>query len=187
MSPGFRCRLSSSTRAGWCVAAAVGEADRAVGELPQAIARGILQLRAASIGIEGMENGLIPGFDVNLVASAVGCDALSGILEQAYLRGKLIDGDRARTSALEFAALGTSPWARSAPASATSWTPAHPYPDPAGPRRAWAGAQPPVGVPAPIAIAKMCSAVIPLPTPALTVGSVTDATVLPACSGTDAK
>ena len=46
---------------------------------------------------------------------------------------------------------------------------------------------PPVGVPDPIAIAKMCSAVIPFPTPALTVGSVTDATVLPACSGTDAK
>jgi hypothetical protein len=56
-----------------------------------------------------------------------------------------------------------------------------------GPRRTWAGAQPPTGVPDPIAIAKMCRAVIPLPTPALTVGSVTDATVLPACSGTDAK
>jgi hypothetical protein len=48
--------------------------------------------------------------------------------------------------------------------------------------------QPPiVGVPDPIAIAKTCSAVIPLPAPALTVGSVTEATVLPACSGTDAK
>jgi hypothetical protein len=47
--------------------------------------------------------------------------------------------------------------------------------------------QPLVGVPDPIAIAKMCSAVIPFPMPALTVGSVTDATVLPACSGTDAK
>ena len=46
---------------------------------------------------------------------------------------------------------------------------------------------PMVGVPDPVAIAKTCSAVIPLPTPALTVGSVTEATVLPACSGTDAK
>jgi hypothetical protein len=44
-----------------------------------------------------------------------------------------------------------------------------------------------VGVPEPIAIEKTCSAVVPLPAPALTVGSVTDATVLPACSGTDAK
>jgi hypothetical protein len=44
-----------------------------------------------------------------------------------------------------------------------------------------AGCQlPMVGVPDPIAIAKTCSAVIPLPTPALTVGSVTEATVLPA-------
>jgi hypothetical protein len=49
------------------------------------------------------------------------------------------------------------------------------------------GQLPIVGVPDPIAIAKTCSAVIPLPTPALTVGSVTEATVLPACSGTDAK
>ena len=48
-------------------------------------------------------------------------------------------------------------------------------------------AYPPVGVPDPIAIEKMCIAVMPLPTVALTVGSVTDATVLPACSGTDAK
>jgi len=46
---------------------------------------------------------------------------------------------------------------------------------------------PPVGVPDPIAIEKMCIAVIPLPTVALTVGSVTDATFLPACSGTEAK
>jgi hypothetical protein len=45
----------------------------------------------------------------------------------------------------------------------------------------------PVGVPFPVAIAKMCMAVTPFPTPLLTVGSVTDATVLPACSGTDAK
>ena len=49
------------------------------------------------------------------------------------------------------------------------------------------GQLPIVGVPDPIAIANTCSAVIPLPTPALTVGSVTEATVLPACSGTDAK
>jgi hypothetical protein len=49
------------------------------------------------------------------------------------------------------------------------------------------GQLPIVGVPDPIAIAKTCSAVIPLPTPALTVGRVTEATVLPACSGTDAK
>jgi hypothetical protein len=49
------------------------------------------------------------------------------------------------------------------------------------------GQLPIVGVPDPIAIAKTCSAVIPLPAPALTVGSVTEATVLPACSGTDAK
>jgi hypothetical protein len=54
-------------------------------------------------------------------------------------------------------------------------------------RGARAGAHPLVGVPDPIAIAKTCSAVIPLPTPALTVGSVTDATVFPACNGTDAK
>ena len=48
--------------------------------------------------------------------------------------------------------------------------------------------QPPiVGVPDPIAIEKTCSAVMPLPALALTVGSVTDATVLPASSGTDAK
>jgi hypothetical protein len=33
----------------------------------------------------------------------------------------------------------------------------------------------------------MCIALMPLPAVALTVGSVTDATVLPACSGTDAK
>jgi hypothetical protein len=46
---------------------------------------------------------------------------------------------------------------------------------------------PMVGGPDPIAIAKTCSAVIPLPAPALTVGSVTEATVLPAASGTDAK
>ena len=46
---------------------------------------------------------------------------------------------------------------------------------------------PMVGVPDPTAIAKTCNAVIPLPAPALTVGSVTEATVLPACSGTDAK
>ena len=46
---------------------------------------------------------------------------------------------------------------------------------------------PMVGVPDPVAIAKTCNAVIPLPAPALTVGSVTEATVLPACSGTDAK
>jgi len=46
---------------------------------------------------------------------------------------------------------------------------------------------PMVGVPDPIAIEKTCSAVIPLPAPALTVGSVTEATVLPAASGTDAK
>ena len=46
---------------------------------------------------------------------------------------------------------------------------------------------PPVGVPDPIAIAKMCIAVMPLPTVALTVGNVTDATVLPACSGTEEK
>ncbi len=44
-----------------------------------------------------------------------------------------------------------------------------------------------MGVPEPMAIAKMCIAVMPFPTPALTVGSVTDATFLPACSGTDAK
>jgi hypothetical protein len=44
-----------------------------------------------------------------------------------------------------------------------------------------------VGVPEPIAAAKICNAVIPFPALALTVGSVTDATVLPACSGTDAK
>jgi hypothetical protein len=36
---------------------------------------------------------------------------------------------------------------------------------------------PPVGVPDPIAIAKMCIALTPLPTVALTVGSLTDATV----------
>ena len=48
-------------------------------------------------------------------------------------------------------------------------------------------AYPPVGVPDPIAIAKMCIALTPLPAVALTVGSVTDATVLPACSGTEAK
>jgi hypothetical protein len=53
--------------------------------------------------------------------------------------------------------------------------------------RAAARDHPPTGAPDPIAMAKMCSAVIPLPTPALTVGSVTEATVLPACSGTDAK
>ncbi len=46
---------------------------------------------------------------------------------------------------------------------------------------------PMVGVPDPTAIANTCNAVIPLPAPALTVGSVTEATVLPACSGTDAK
>jgi hypothetical protein len=49
------------------------------------------------------------------------------------------------------------------------------------------GQLPMVGVPDPIAIAKTCSAVMPSPTPALTVGSVTEATVLPAASGTDAK
>jgi hypothetical protein len=53
--------------------------------------------------------------------------------------------------------------------------------------RVTAQRQPIVGVPDPIAIAKMCSAVIPFPASALTVGSVTDATVLPACSGTEAK
>jgi hypothetical protein len=47
--------------------------------------------------------------------------------------------------------------------------------------------QPLVGVPDPTATANTCSAVIPLPALALTVGSVTDATVLPAASGTDAK
>lgn len=46
---------------------------------------------------------------------------------------------------------------------------------------------PAVGVPDPIAIANTCIAVTPLPALALTVGSVTDATVLPACSGTDEK
>jgi hypothetical protein len=44
-----------------------------------------------------------------------------------------------------------------------------------------------VGVPEPVAIAKMCMAVTPLPAPLLTVGSVTDATVLPLSSGTEAK
>jgi hypothetical protein len=49
-------------------------------------------------------------------------------------------------------------------------------------------AEPPlVGVPEPIAIAKMCIALTLFPTPVLTVGSVTDATVLPGSSGTDAK
>jgi hypothetical protein len=44
---------------------------------------------------------------------------------------------------------------------------------------------PVVGVPVPIAIAKMCMAVVP-PAPA-TVGSVTDVTRLPGFSGTEAK
>jgi hypothetical protein len=34
---------------------------------------------------------------------------------------------------------------------------------------------------------KMCIAVVPRTTPLLTAGSVTDRTVLPACSGTDAE
>lgn len=50
-----------------------------------------------------------------------------------------------------------------------------------------AGTYPPVGVPDPIAIEKMCIAVMPFPTEALTVGSVTDAIVLPAARGTEAK
>ena len=42
-----------------------------------------------------------------------------------------------------------------------------------------------VGVPVPVAIAKMCIAVVP---PALLrTGSVTDDTCLPCCSGTEAK
>jgi hypothetical protein len=49
-------------------------------------------------------------------------------------------------------------------------------------------AEPPlVGVSEPIAIAKMCIAFTPFPTPVLTVGSVTDATLFPGSSGTDAK
>ena len=44
-----------------------------------------------------------------------------------------------------------------------------------------------MGEPEPIAIAKMCMALMPFPTPLLTVGSVTDATVLPGSSGTEAK
>ena len=58
-----------------------------------------------------------------------------------------------------------------------------------GPNRRVAGlAEPPlVGVPEPIAIAKMCIALTSFPTPVLTVGSVTDETVLPGSSGTDAK
>ena len=49
-------------------------------------------------------------------------------------------------------------------------------------------AEPPlVGVPEPMAIAKMCIALTPFPVPVLTVGSVTDATVLPGSSGTEAK
>ena len=59
---------------------------------------------------------------------------------------------------------------------------------PAAGTRALSRCQPPVvGVPDPIAIAKTCSALISSPALALTVGSVTDATVLPASSGTDAK
>ena len=58
----------------------------------------------------------------------------------------------------------------------------------AGAVRSMARYQPPiVGVPVPTATANTCSAVIPLPALALTVGSVTEATVLPAASGTDAK
>jgi hypothetical protein len=49
------------------------------------------------------------------------------------------------------------------------------------------GYQPLVGVPEPTAMAKMCMALIPFPTPLLTVGSVTEATVFPASSGTEAK
>lgn len=49
-------------------------------------------------------------------------------------------------------------------------------------------AEPPlVGVLEPIAIAKMCIALTPFATPVLTVGSVTDTTVLAGSSGTEAK
>lgn len=62
---------------------------------------------------------------------------------------------------------------------------------PAVPLRAlWlarADAPPLVGLPFPAAIEKMCIAFTPLPAPLLTVGSVTEATVLPGSSGTDAK
>jgi hypothetical protein len=44
-----------------------------------------------------------------------------------------------------------------------------------------------VGVPDPTAIAKMCIALTPFPIPLLIVGSVTDFTVLPDSSGTDAQ
>lgn len=44
-----------------------------------------------------------------------------------------------------------------------------------------------VGVPFPAAIEKMCIALMPFPTPLPTVGSVTDLTVLPGSSGTEAK
>lgn len=47
--------------------------------------------------------------------------------------------------------------------------------------------QEPVGVPEPTAIAKMCIAFTPLPALLLTVGRVTDATVLPASKGTEEK
>ena len=48
-------------------------------------------------------------------------------------------------------------------------------------------AAPPVGVPFPVAIEKMCIALMLFPTPLPTVGSVTDATVLFGSSATDAK
>lgn len=44
-----------------------------------------------------------------------------------------------------------------------------------------------VGVPDPTAIAKMCVALTPFPMALLTVGRVTDATVLLGSSGTEAK
>jgi len=65
------------------VAAAEGEADRGVGELSQALASGILKLRVVGVGIDEMENGLVAGFDGDLVAPAMGCDALTCSQEQA--------------------------------------------------------------------------------------------------------
>ncbi len=73
------------------------------------------------------------------------------------------------------------------PGSATRSAPCWSRPGaPADQLVTWSPAQP-VSAPDPVAIAKMCIAFMPFPTPLLTVGSVTDATVLPPASGTEAK
>ena len=56
------------------------------------------------------------------------------------------------------------------------------------PRRRGKGGQNRWGSPGqPMPTEKICIAVVPWTTPLLTAGTVTDCTVLPACSGTDAE